>query len=128
VAGGLISSIMQVIWSHRLLSNFSNRFTWDQDSVKAIFSFGKWIFLSTAITFFAEQTDRLIIGKLFSLEMLGIYGIAFTFADIPRSITMTLASKVIFPIVSKLNDSPREAIRSKILRNRLPILAVLAIA
>jgi O-antigen/teichoic acid export membrane protein len=126
VGGSLVSASIQMLWSHRLIPGSSNRFAWNQDATKDLFSFGRWIFMSTAITFLAEQIDRLMLGKLLSLEMLGVYGIAFTLADMPRQITLALSGKVIFPAVSKLADLPRETVRAKLLHNRKPILIALA--
>ncbi len=126
VAGGFASALVQMVWSHRLFPEQPNRFAWEQDAVKSIFSFGKWIFLSTALYFFVSQSDRLILGKLISLEMLGIYGIAFTLADIPRQIIGALSNKVIFPSFAKLADLPREMFRAKILKNRRYLLVGLA--
>jgi O-antigen/teichoic acid export membrane protein len=128
VAGSLVSAVVQLVWSHRLIPEQPNRFAWDKTAAKSIFSFGKWIFLSTVLTFLALQSDRLILGKLLSLKMLGVYGIAFTLADIPRSIISALSNKVIFPIVSKISDLPRETLRDKILKNRQPILIFLAVS
>jgi O-antigen/teichoic acid export membrane protein len=108
-----------------LNSNSSNRFVWDKEATKELISFGKWIFISTAITFFAEQADRLILGKLLTLQMLGVYGIALTFADLPRSVTGAISGKVIFPAISKIADLPRETIRAKLLKNRKPVLIAL---
>ena len=116
-----------MVWSHRLIPGPPNRFAWDQEAVKSIFSFGKWIFLSTALTFTATQADRLILGKLISIEMLGVYGIAFTLADMPRQVILAISSKVIFPVVSKLIDLPRETFRAKILHKRKLILVGLAV-
>lgn len=128
VIGGLVSDSVRMVWSHRLIPGVSNRFVWDQEAAKELFSFGKWIFISTAITFLAEQTDRLILSKLFSLELLGVYSIALTFADMLRQVTLALSSKVIFPAVSKLTHLPRETVRAKLLHNRKPILLALAFA
>jgi len=127
VVGGLTSAIVQMVWSHNLIPGTSNRFTWNLEAGKEIFSFGKWIFFSTAITFFAEQADRLILGKLIPLEVLGVYGIAFALADIPRMVILAISSKVIFPAFSKLTDLPRETLLPKILRNRKPFLVILAV-
>ncbi|MEG3971224.1 oligosaccharide flippase family protein [Microcoleus sp. T2B6] len=85
------------------------------------------IFVSTALTFFAEQADRLILGKLLTLDVLGVYGVALTLADIPRSITLALSGKVMFPAISKLVDQPRDILRAKILKNRQPILIACAV-
>jgi O-antigen/teichoic acid export membrane protein len=126
VVGGIVAAIIQLVWSHRLLPEQPNRFVWDKEAAKNIFSFGKWIFFSTALTFLASQADRLILGKLITPAQLGVYGIAYTLADIPRQVILALSGKVIFPAFSKLVDLPRETFRAKILKNRRPLLLALA--
>lgn len=127
VIGSLVSDSIRMVWSHRLIPGSSNHFAWDPETAKDLFSFGSWIFVSTAITFLATQADRLILGKLISFEMLGVYGIAFALADIPRQVIGMLSAKVIFPAVSKLADLPRETFFAKILQNRQPVLVVVAL-
>ncbi len=127
VIGSFVAGLIQMVWSHLLIPKSPNRLAWDQDVLKALFSFGQWIFISTALTFLAEQADRLILGKLISFEMLGIYSIAFVLADIPRVVILALSSKVIFPTLAKLADLPREVLRAKILHNRKLVLILLAV-
>jgi O-antigen/teichoic acid export membrane protein len=122
VIGNLASSVLQLVWSHWLIPGLRNRFIWDRSAAKSIFSFGKWIFISTAVTFLAEQSDRLILGKLISFADLGVYGIAFALSDIPRQVLRALSGKVIFPAFSRFADLPREDFRAKILKNRKPFL------
>jgi O-antigen/teichoic acid export membrane protein len=122
VIGSTVSSLFQLVWSHWLLPEQPNRFAWEPAAAKSIFSFGKWIFISTALTFLSEQADRLILGKLVSFADLGVYGIAFALSDIPRQILLALSSKVLFPTFSKFADLPREEFRAKILKNRRPFL------
>ncbi|MGB7709837.1 MAG: oligosaccharide flippase family protein [Microcoleus sp.] len=127
VAGGFAGSVTELIWSHLLMRGKSNRFAWDREAVKEIFSYGKWIFLSTLLFFLCSQADRLVLGKIFSLTMLGIYGIAFTLGDMPRQVIIALGGRVIFPSISMLADLPREELRAKIIKNRKLILIPLAI-
>ena len=126
VAGSLISTFLKAIWSHRLNWLKPNRFAWNKEVIDEIASFGKWIFLSTAMLFLASQSDRIILGKFFTLEMLGIYVVAFTFADIPRQISFKIGNKVIFPTVSKMIDLSREQLRKKILQKRGRVVMLLA--
>lgn len=126
VIGNLAAAAAQTILSHYLFPSIKNRFAWEREALKEIVSFGKWIFVSTSLTFLAEQTDRLILGKLFSLDLLGVYSIAYIFADMPRSVLMAVSSKVIFPAYSQAADAPRSTFREKIKRNRWPILIVAA--
>lgn len=127
VVGNLFSGIVKLVWSHRLLPEQKNRFAWDKSAVTEIIKFGRWIFFATAMMFLATQADRLILGKLFSLEMLGIYTIAYTFADIPRQILNRLNGMVMFPVISKQIHLPRLELRQKILEKRRLLLLGLAI-
>lgn len=127
VAGTLVSELFQLVWSHRLIPGQPNRPAWDKEAVKNIITFGKWIFFSTALTFLASQADRLILGKLLTPTMLGVYGIAYTLADIPRQVISALSGKVLFPTFSKLANLPRETFRAKILKNRRFLLLALAV-
>lgn len=127
LAGGFAGALLDLVWGHFLIPGKSNRFAWDQSAVKEIFSYGKWIFLSTVLFFLCSQADRLVLAKIFDLTMLGIYGIAFTLSDMPRQVIIAIGGKVIFPSISMLADLPREELRAKILKNRNLILIPLAI-
>lgn len=127
VFGNVVTTLVTIVWSY-LLPEPRPKLTWDKEAVHDIFSMGRWIFLSTALTFVAEQSDRLILGRMFSLEMLGVYGLALMLSDVPRSITLTLSSQVIFPAISKFSDLPRHELRSKILHNRRLLLLALTVA
>lgn len=122
-AGGLASAVIKVIWSHWLVPEVRNRFVWDKSAVNEIFSVGQWVFMSTALTFTAEQADRLMMGKLFPLALLGVYQIALTLSDVPRQVVLSLGGKVIFPAISKSMDQPREEVIGKILKSRRFLLA-----
>lgn len=122
VMGGLASTGLKMVWSHFLFPGSSNQFAWDKAALKDLLNLGRWIFLNTALTFLAEQADRLMLGDLFSLRLLGIYGIAFTLSDMPYKVVMNISNKVIFPAISKSIDQPREILFPTILKNRRPFL------
>jgi len=126
VAGSLISSFAHMLWSHKIFPEHRCHFHWDKDAAQELVSFGKWIFISTALTFVAGQADRMILGKIFSLEMLGIYTVAFTLSDLPRQLVGVLSGKIIFPALARMSDIPRPAFREQILHNRLKVLLIMA--
>jgi len=127
IAGSFTNTLVELVWSHFLIPGKSNRFAWDKEAAKEIFSYGKWIFLSTALFFLCSQADRLILGKIFTLTMLGIYGIAYTLGDMPRQVIIAISGRVIFPSISLMAELPREELRAKILKNRKLILIPLAV-
>ncbi|NEP57826.1 MAG: oligosaccharide flippase family protein [Symploca sp. SIO2G7] len=128
VGGNIVSASIKVVWSHRLIPGYSNRFAWDKEVAQELFSFGRWIFISTALTFLSAQSDRLTLGKLISDELLGVYSIAFNLAQLPRAVIGAVGGKVIFPAFAKSADLPRAELRAKILKNRKLIVFPTAFA
>jgi O-antigen/teichoic acid export membrane protein len=128
VAGAIVRAAAQMGLSYRLLSGPRNRLAWNREAVRAVIDFGKWIFLSSAVGFLAAQVDRLILGKLLSLDRLGVYTIAFMLSNLPNDVVASLGFRVIFPAASRRAGLSREALRELILRHRRPLLWVLAVA
>ncbi len=116
--GVIAGAIYRTIGSHLLIPGYKNRFAWNQDALREIISFGRLMFVATALMFMGDQADRLILGKLFSFEMLGVYSIAYTLASIPRETIKKLSHRVIFPAISNQADIPRSTLRAKIVRQR----------
>ncbi|MGF1491794.1 MAG: oligosaccharide flippase family protein [Microcoleaceae cyanobacterium] len=125
VIGNLVAASVKTLWSHRLEAGH-NRFTWDKSAVKEIMTFGSWVFVSTVMLFLASQSDRLVLGKLFPLELLGVYTVAYTLSDLPRQIVVRVSSQVMFPVMSKYAHIDRQEFRARILKKRWLILIGLA--
>ncbi len=125
--GSVIGPIYKLVSSYWLIPKYTNRFTWEPAAVKEILSFGKWMFIASTLMFAAEQADRLVLAKILSFKMLGVYTVAYTLASIPREVIKQLSYKVIFPTISQQADLPRAILREKILRQRWLILLGTAI-
>lgn len=125
VIGSLVAAGVKLIWTYFLIKGYSNRFVWDKSAVGEILSIGRWVLFATALSFVAEQIDRLLLAKLFTLELVGIYSIALMLSDVPRQVTISLSGRVIFPTISKLIDLPRPELRRTILRSRGVLLLAL---
>jgi O-antigen/teichoic acid export membrane protein len=121
VAGMTVSNIIRLILSHTILPGIRNRFHWDADCARSMLKFGRWIFLSTALTFFVMQADRLVFGKIIPLALLGVYSIATTWASVSEALASRVFRGVLFPVLSRLNDEQRE-LSSSFLRIRKPWL------
>lgn len=102
VGGGLTTAITKAVLSHTILPGERNRFHWDRSIAKEMLSFGRWIFLSTALTFLGSQSDRLIFGKLVSMHTLGVYNIALMLAMLPPLAFGRLGNTVILPVLSRM--------------------------
>ena len=127
VMGYILASAIQMVRSHFLIPNYRNRLAWSWAIVKEMSTFGRWILLSTMLTFMAGQVDKLLIGKVVSWHFLGVYGVVMAISEMPRSIIERVAEQVIFPAVSQLIDLPRADLRQKLLHNRRPVLLAIAL-
>ncbi len=122
VAGSLAAAALQLILSHLMVWSTRNRFHWDRDSVRALFTFGKWIFVSTAITFLAMQADRLLLSNLVPLGVLGVYSIGLMFASLPKEIVSRLNNAVLFPLLSNHTRTNKESLSGKVQQARRIVL------
>jgi O-antigen/teichoic acid export membrane protein len=124
VIGSILSTVYRLSFSfyRRLIPGIRNTFCWDRESLHGLIHFGKWILLSTAFYFFASQADRLILGRLISFSMLGVYGIAYSVSDIPRAIINAFAQKVGYPFIARMVHLPIVEFRKVFLRYRLRAL------
>jgi O-antigen/teichoic acid export membrane protein len=107
-AGALATPISKVVLSQLALEGPVNRFRWHAPSAHAVFHYGKWIFLGTALTFFAGQSDRLIFAKLVPLDILGRYSMAAMIAILPLTLFGRMTSRVIFPVYSTVIREGRD--------------------
>ena len=91
VGGAVATTLVTLVGSHRLLPNYANRFAWDRSALHELVRFGKWILVSTIVTFCALQIDRLMLGRMISKDQLGVYSVAAAIALLPNMILQTLA-------------------------------------
>jgi O-antigen/teichoic acid export membrane protein len=123
----VVNSVVTVFISHRVVADRRDRFAWDRDAARFLFHFGKWIFLSTMLTFLVGQSDRLIFGMVIPLATLGVYSIATIFAGLPTGILHRVGTAVVFPAFSRKMES-MSGLKSAYQRFRRPLLALGGVA
>lgn len=108
VLGTAVTGVCRLVFSHAFLPGVRHRFRWEPNAVHELFGFGRWVFISTLMTFLALQTDRVLIQKLFGkLELLGVYSIAFQLATMPVDVAQGLSSSILMPMYSRLKRDGR---------------------
>ena len=119
VAGGLAAALTRTIWSYFIDVGYRNRPGWDRATRDEIFSFGKWIFGSSALAFVGTQGDRLMLARFIGMGPLGVYSIAVYLSDAVGALVSRITGGVLYPILSQLaRDSP-DRIRSAYYKTRL---------
>jgi O-antigen/teichoic acid export membrane protein len=130
VFGGVFGSAASMIGSYFLLSDVKQRFYVSKQFSKQILSFGKWIFASSIVFFLSMYVDRLYLGKVIPVELLGVYGIARSISDLSGNLTMRLGSVVLFPFVASHAQTPRADLHHQLapIRAKFLLLAALGFA
>lgn len=124
VGGKLIAETARTAASYWIAPARRPTFFLEREALVYLLRFGRWILVSTALTFFAMQSDRLILGKLISWQMLGIYGIAYTISDIPRQIITQFSARVGYPFIARFSELPRPQFRQVLIKYRVYVLAL----
>lgn len=123
VGGTLISYTVGMFLTHTILPGIRNRLCWERKTVRSILRFGGWIFFGTMLTFLSNQIDRLILGKLMPMGVVGVYGIALMFARLPFEIGSKIIGRIQFPVLASIIHEERSSLHRKFLKSRNLILA-----
>jgi O-antigen/teichoic acid export membrane protein len=102
--GSIVTSVVRLALGHLILPGITNRFRWDRKSIASLVHFGRWIFMSTLLTFLVSQSDRLIFGLLGTMSFLGVYAVAATWATFPTQVLSHLVQSVMFPLFSQVHN------------------------
>lgn len=123
VGGGLFSATVRLGLEHKLLRSAHNRFCFERAAAKEIFHFGKWIFLATAMTYFAGRGLILVQGKLVPLDVLAMISIAGMLSLSVKNVIARLAGRVLFPTLSEVHRLRPHALAAKFQKARLMLFA-----
>lgn len=123
VAGSLISALVNMILSHRLVP-MRNKFCWDSDAVHSLVTFGRWIFASTMLGFIVNSGATLILGKFLTMTELGLFSIGGTMAKVVENSYTQIASRIIMPVYAKIKHLSNDEIRSRTKKIRIAVMAV----
>lgn len=73
----------------------------NREATSDLINFGKWIIIASGLAFIMYQMDRLTLGKLVDLKLLGIYSIALMWAEVPLLMARRWISSIFHPLVAK---------------------------
>lgn len=121
----LIATLIRALTSYFLIKN-SYRLLVNKAYVIEILTFGRWIFLSSILMFLCASFDRLYIGTVAPLAVVGVYGIARALSDMPTFLAARIGYSVIFPVVSSAQSTARVDVRAQLSGVRFKLLFVAA--
>jgi O-antigen/teichoic acid export membrane protein len=93
----VVGAAVRLVGSHAVAGGGRPRLRFSRDALASTLSLGRWIGLTTAFGFLASQADRLILGRLVSPELLGVYTVAFFLSEGAAALGVRIARRVLHP-------------------------------
>lgn len=93
---------MALVW---IFSGWKPSFVFNAKLALEMFHFGKFVFLTSALSFLKMNLDNLLVGKLLGATMLGYYAVAFNIANFGSDYFGGRVYRVIFPVYSKMQNN-----------------------
>jgi O-antigen/teichoic acid export membrane protein len=123
VIGNLVGSATGAIASHVVLDGIKNRLAWEKSSATAIMAFGRWILISSTLTFVVGEGSKLLVAHLLDVRMLAFLTLAMAINQLPQQFIRQVGSRVLFAAYSELHRERPERLYSAIAKARLTQIA-----
>ena len=102
VFGSVASTTLGAVLSHLWMRGDRNRLRWDKSAVHEVFAYGKWLALSSAMTVFATNGDRLMLAAYANATLLGFYSITLSLVGALDTIMGQFFDRVMLPTFSEV--------------------------
>lgn len=122
----IIISTAKTIFIYMVFKD-KHKFEIDRKYWSEIYGYGKWIFLSSILTFLSMQGDRLLFGYYLTPDMLGFYTIAYFLANALTELITKLSQNIWFPHFSNINNNNRNILKSVYYKARFKFDAIVGI-
>ena len=126
LVAAVVTQVLRTVASYFLGPERSS-FQFQKKFALEILYFGRWIFLSSMFFFFSTSFDRLYIGAVAPLALVGIYGMSRVLADLPATLVARIGYSVIFPLISASQQEVRSELRSRVSAVRIVFLLSVAL-
>ena len=102
----LLAAIVEVVVSFLIFKRPTIEFDWQR--VKRVINRGKWITGAGTFSYFFQNIDNIVVGRILGASSLGLYQQAYRISTLPVSQVGEVFNKVTFPVYVQIgNDRER---------------------
>lgn len=87
-------------------SGFFPQWQWGLAYWKNIFQYTKYVIGQRVLGKLVNEGDTLIVGKFFGMQILGVYNLAFQFANLFTGHLLPIITNIMLPVFAKNNHNP----------------------
>ena len=103
VLGHVISAVVGVLLSYGFHS-YRPRFSFDREATRSAIRFGKFGLIVAVTSYVTTMADNVVVGRIFGMNGLGNYVIAYNLASLPITVLVYTFSTVTLPAFAELAD------------------------
>jgi O-antigen/teichoic acid export membrane protein len=74
--------------------------------VSSMLTYGGTVTLNSVVAYITRNADKVLLGRVWGADILGIYGRAYQFINVPAACLNAAIAQVAFPALSRLQDEP----------------------
>jgi len=102
VLGMFAQSVSKTVMSYVMFSNARRRWNVDRARMAELWGFSRYIAMSSALTLFVMQADKLLLARMMSLQVYGYYALASSLALAPISLSLAYSTRVLLPAYAEI--------------------------
>ena len=106
--GALVGSVFRLVVSHLIFDGPTMKPAWDREIAAELWVFGRWLVLSSTISFAASYADRIILGGLLDARTFSYYTIASLWVEAIVALIALLIDRIGFSSLSETFRDRRE--------------------
>jgi O-antigen/teichoic acid export membrane protein len=103
VFGQVISAALAVFLSY-VFHSHRPHFSFDREATRSAIKFGKFGLIIAVTSYVTTMADNVTVGRIFGMEGLGNYVIAYNLASLPITVLVYTFSTVTLPAFAELSD------------------------
>lgn len=128
IAAMLLQSALRALLSYRLFPDSSQHPARDPAISREFLAFSRFVMTSSALALVIGQSDKIVLGRIFTLGEFGLYAIALTIAGAPVAFAESYVNRIVFPICSQTWREAKDDLASVYYRVRRVPAALYAFA
>lgn len=108
ISAMLLQAALRAYLSYRLFPDSAHRIARDKEIAREFLVFSRYVMMSSALALVIGQSDKIVLGRFFTLGEFGLYAIALTIATSPLSFAESYINRIVFPICAQTwRDAPQ---------------------
>src|SRR5947209_1964992 len=101
IAAMVLQSGLRALLSYRLFPDSSQHLARDRVISREFLVFSRFVMTSSALALVIGQSDKVVLGRVFTLGQFGLYAIALTIASAPTAFGESYINRIVFPICAQ---------------------------